>query len=227
MNQPPESYPEETLRKQAQAFPYPPTPNLQIKRKQRTVWPKRLGWALVLLIMSSMSIPAVRAQVGRWLQVGTILIGVDSATTTLPLPTPGQLTSLPTNSGELPTSPLLGPPDQMLQLEPYPHVQRLIWFTQGQTITLDLLDSQAWAGKTVLSLDDVTRTLVHYQPAVWLQGQRELIFFDPSTTQIYKTTTLSNTASLIWTDHDRTYRLETTNDLATMRDLAESFSQGE
>ncbi|GAA5530255.1 hypothetical protein [Herpetosiphon gulosus] len=226
MNHPPESYPEETLREQAQAFPYPPTPNLQIKHVRRAVWPKRLGWALVLLIISSISIPAVRAQVGRWLQVGTILIGVDSSTS-LPLPTLAQTTSLPTNSGRLPTSPLLGSPDQILQLEPYPHVQRLIWFSQGQTITLDLLDSQAWASKTILALANVRHTQVHEHAAIWLQGQRELTFFNPSTGQNYQTSNLSNTASLIWTDQDHTYRLETTSDLATMRDLAESFSQGE
>lgn len=227
MNQPPESYPEETLRKQAQAFPYPPTPNVQISQVRRAVWPKRLGWAVVLCIMLSLSIPTVRAQLGRWLQVGTILIGVDSSTTNVPLPTPAQTASPPTKPSGLPTSPLLGPPDQMLQLEPYPHIQRLIWFSQGQTITLDLLDSQAWASKTILSLDNVRHTQVHEQAAIWLQGQRELIFFDPSTAQIYQTSNVSNTASLIWADHDRTYRLETTSDLATMRDLAESFSQGE
>lgn len=227
MNQPPEPYPAETLREQAQAFPYPPTPNLQIRQVRRAVWPKRLGWALALAVMLSLTIPAVRAQVGRWLQVGTILIGVDSPTTNLPLPTPAQTASPPIKPSGLPTSSLLGPPDQMLQLEPYPHVQRLIWFSQGQTITLDLLDSQAWASKTIASLANVRHTQVHEQAAIWLQGQRELIFFDPSTAQIYKTSNLSNTASLIWADQDRTYRLESTSDLATMRDLAESFSQGE
>ncbi|ABX04233.1 MAG TPA: hypothetical protein DEF47_15935 [Herpetosiphon sp.] len=227
MNQPPEPYPAETLREQAQAFPYPPTPNLQIKQVRRTVWSKQLGWALALGIMLSLSIPAVRAQVGRWLQVGTILIGVDSPSTNVPLPTPAQTASPPIKPSTLPSSSLLGPPDQILQLEPYPHVQRLIWFSQGQTITLDLLDSQAWASKTILALANVRHTQVHEQAAIWLQGQRELTFFNPSTGQSYKTSNLSNTASLIWADHNRTYRLETASDLATMRDLAESFSQGE
>ncbi len=142
------------------------------------------------------------------------------------MPTSIQTEHLP-QAITLPTSPLLGQPDQVLQLEPYPHVQRLIWFSQGQTITLDLLDSQAWAGKTVLSLEDVTRTQVHNHAAVWLQGQRELTFFDPSTASVYQTTSLSNTASLIWNDDQLTYRLEANSDLATMRQLAESFSQGE
>ncbi|WP_110515657.1 hypothetical protein [Herpetosiphon llansteffanensis] len=225
MNQPPESYPEETLRKQAQAFPYPPTPQLQITRPHRSVWPLRVGVAVAVVLLLSFTLPAVRAHVGRWLQVGTIFIG-NQPPTMLPKPTQIQPSQDPITN-QLPTSSLLGPPDQLLQLEPYPHVQRLMWFSQAQTITLDVLDSQAWAGKTVLALDNVTRTQVHNQPAIWLQGQRELTFFDPGTTQIYQTTSLSVTATLIWTDDQRTYRLETTSDLATMRQIAESLSQGE
>ncbi len=60
MSQPPEAYPEESLRQHAQAFPYPPTPKLQISRAQRSVWPRRIGWALALGLLLSFSIPAVR-----------------------------------------------------------------------------------------------------------------------------------------------------------------------
>ena len=73
---------ERSLYEAGSAFPYPPTPDISGRVARRLAAPqprshRRLAWAaaiLILLIGSLFAVPAVRAQILDFLQVGVVRI---------------------------------------------------------------------------------------------------------------------------------------------------------
>ncbi len=112
----------------AEAYPYPPTPDIAGAVARRLAWSERprrrrfvprLAWAVVLLLVLSaalLSVPGVRAEILEFIQVGVIRIFLAE-----PTPTPG---SLPTPGGaaaETPTPgsrPFTGIPDSQSSSTP-------------------------------------------------------------------------------------------------------------
>jgi len=104
----------ERLTQTARALPYPPTPNLAAGLRQRLARrpaPRALrGWqlaalAVVLIILGLLAVPAVRAGVARFIQIGVVRILVGPVTPT-PAPTAmlSPLTATPTVTGTQPAT---------------------------------------------------------------------------------------------------------------------------
>jgi hypothetical protein len=90
---------ERSLYEAGAAFPYPPTPDISGKVARRLAAPqprshRRLAWAaaiLILLIGSLFAVPAVRAQILDFLQVGVVRIFLRPTSSPSPAPpTPSQ-----------------------------------------------------------------------------------------------------------------------------------------
>lgn len=127
----------------------------------------------------------------------------------------------------LPTEPAdLGPPDRVFLPEPSGHVAVLVWVdpqaTDQITLSLHILDSEAWVQKMV-NANQVNRTNVHGQPAIWLRSTHDLYFFNPDTGRDYAQSQVVTGNVLIWAERGLTYRLETSGSLAQAQRIAESL----
>jgi hypothetical protein len=132
----------------ARAFPYPPTPNLAVavsRRPGERPSPRVLrSWqvallALVLILLGLLAVPAVRAEVAKFIQIGVVRIFVGQATPTPAATAAGLFTATPTPAGP---RPLTATP----QLTPTP-IPSLLDSLNGETT---LAGAQAGAGFKVL-----------------------------------------------------------------------------
>ena len=80
----------------AQELPYPPTPQLTASRSAYGPRRKRVLVLLLVLLLSSLLVPQVRAAVGGWLRIGTVDLTTSEqpGSTPPPAPTPGLMPDL-------------------------------------------------------------------------------------------------------------------------------------
>jgi hypothetical protein len=229
------------VEKVARAFPYPPTPDfsqtLQRGASQSRFQARRLAWAagiaLIVLIGSALSVPEIRAQVQRWLQIGVIQIVVEEPTITpISLPFPSYLdlageTTLEAAREQvsfpirLPEA--LGAPDHVYVQDIEGDLVILVWLDPAQPLLprylMYQIDTNFWGIKVA---DTIRETRVNDQRAVWVQGEHVLEFAqDGEVTALHAR--LIESPVLIWTEGDITYRLEGNAPMETVVDIAETL----
>lgn len=254
------------LQKAASAFPYPQTPplhtavqaQLHAARSHPSPLPTnphphpRRGLALaallaLLALAAMLSVPAVRAALGRILQIGAVTIFVGetagelehpptAAPATSPAPTPeGTMTLEQARAAALfpiwlPDATVnLGAPDTIdLQQHADAGMQIIIltWFDPPQIETGRLVLYQInvveYAYK-MLPRDSLVETTVHTRPAFWITGEHLLQIPDFSGNMQERLVG----DVLIWTDGELTFRLEGAPTLEDAVRIAESLDAGD
>jgi hypothetical protein len=237
------------LAKQASATRYPPTPNIVLTVGARLAPRPLRAWtyalALILaLALAAWSIPPVRAQVLRWLQIGgvTLLLADETPSPAPPATSPPTATlSAPLNSrNNLPPNgevtleqarerfayPIAYPPGagapQHIYLQDLgsgPFVI-LLWVDplEARTATLALFILAPETQMTKGPLPAIVETTVNGQPAIWTDGLYR-VAFGPHHESVY----FVNDHALIWERDGLTYRLETGGTLAEAVAIAESI----
>lgn len=237
---------EETVRLLARAYDYPPTPDIAAAAPRLSGPPaaRRPAWqrpalvfaALLLLLALALSVPAVRAAVRDWLQIGAVRIVL-----TPPATMPAVTVTAPSLPGEplsrveaeavagfalrLPTAPPAGaPPDrfylQRLPLEPEASVVISVWDDPERPgeplLTLYQIASDNCCLKGAWGIGGA-ETTVGGQQAYWVEqehplqlGQSEGWLLVPD-------------AVLVWTDGVFTYRLESSLTVEAAVRVAESI----
>ncbi len=210
--------------------------------------------ALVILA-GLMAVPQVRAAVFEILRIGAIRIvpttptpaapaltptGAGPATTPSPSPTPlssvldlaGETTladararvSFPIRRPAYPSD--LGPPDHVFLQDLGGQVIVLVWMDRAQPdhvrMSLHELGPGTFADK--IRPPVVQETTVNGQRAVWTEGPH-LLQFSRNGQVIYDARRLVEGHTLVWTQGDITYRLETDLSLNDAVRIAESLSQ--
>ncbi|NJM06288.1 hypothetical protein HC891_08950 [Candidatus Gracilibacteria bacterium] len=236
---------DELLRRAARDFVYPATPNTRAflhssRQQQRAVHSRRMAMAIcvVLAVSCLFIVPEVRATVARVLQLGTVSILPDA---TAPASS-DQTRSLLDMAGELslseaqrrqpdllrlPTYPAdLGPPDRVFLQYIHGPALILAWLDpedpDAVTLSLHILSSDAFVQKTLFDQERTTillETDVNSRLAYWLEGPHLLENSDGEIR--FRRIVEGNT--LIWSDDERTYRLESTFSLDEARHVAESL----
>jgi hypothetical protein len=211
-----------------------------------------LAWGMfivVLLLAILLGVPSVRAAVVELLQLGAVRIYLTEPTpTTLPGETPAStkprpsatatpLASLINMAGEttlaqaqaqldfpirLPSVPPdLGPPDKVYLQDFEGPLVVLVWLEPDNPgkirLSLHLLGPNSFAGKG--GPETVEETTVHGQPALWVSGPH--LFWLRDRQAAIRRLVEGNT--LIWTEGEITYRLETNLSLAEAIKIAESL----
>jgi hypothetical protein len=236
-----------TFEKQVQrlvvAFEYPPTPDIAGKVRPLLTTPpqkifrpgRRLAWVLVLLLLavSLLAVPGVRAALVQILRAGgiTIFVGEETAVDGVPPLLSEQLPALtvPITLDEavarfpnmqLPT--VLPPPDDIvLHEEPvWDTAVIFLWrdAADPQQIALSLyqinVPQYAYKGGEMLEM-----TVVNGNQAFWLVGPHYFRLQDASAEEWL----FVEGSVLIWWDGNVTYRLEGAGSLAEARRIAESL----
>jgi hypothetical protein len=250
---------ETRLQKTAESFPYPPTPNvaLAVMTRLRQNPPQqasrqRLAWAaawVVLLLVTSLAVPQVRAAVTKLLQIGAIQIWVGEPTATAvplhlqpkvvitPTPQPATIadiagqTSLNIAQGradfdlQAPAYPSdLGPPDKVyLQERPYPKGQIFIfiWLNpkQPDKVRLTLYQIHAEDYAFKEDVEFVEETRVNREWALWVSGPHTLRLRNGR----LQPWLFVEGNVLIWQHNNITYRLESGLSLDEAIKVAESL----
>lgn len=247
--EPPANRIEAQLQQAARHFHYPPTPDIagEFGQQLTTSKPKRsaprvprAAWAalLALLILAGLLfVPQVRAAVVEFLQLGAVRIFLVEPTRT-PSPvappessleaTPTTLALLLNLAGEttleaaqaqvnfpirLPS--IMGPPDRVFVQNLNGPMVILVWLEPG--ISLHQLGPGVLISKVQPHL--IEETTVRNQPAVWVEGPYPLQLTNGS----YELRRVIEGHTLIWTEGDITYRLESSRPLTETRQTAESL----
>jgi hypothetical protein len=206
----------------AQAFVYPPTPNLAQRRSMPQAQKPRLAWALVIgvvVIGGLLAVPQVRAAVLEFLQIGGVQIFPTPPTLT-PAAPPTLLPTLLDLDGRttlaeaeaqasfpIPLPPEYGPPAYVfLQNFDGPFVI-LVWTDPGDptriALSLHAMMCNACVGKVQPTV--LASTTVNGQPALWAEGPYLVRLHGNNLDIRY----LVQGHVLIWADGPVTYRLET------------------
>ncbi len=237
-------------------FPYPPTPDLTaagteaLATNKRSQTPRRLQpiWVallvLLLLLVSTLSIPTVRATLLEWLQIGTVRIWLvepsptptaasrSLAPTTTPMSSVLDVagkTSLLTAQAQvnfpirLPTLPVdLGEPDYVYLQQAEGDMVILVWMEpeapKQVRMSLHLLGPRAFVWK--MQPPDVVEVQMRGTPAFWTQGP---YYIKVGSGQTWSSVRLVDGHVLIWTEGTITYRLESDLALADAIRVAESI----
>jgi len=225
-------------------------PRRHAARTRRTL--AAVGILMALLLTILFAVPQVRAAVLDWIRIGAvrIFIGEPASTPTfspgttttleptdLPMPTP--LSSILDLSGEttlaqaqkasrltilLPADPPdLGQPDHVFFQDLGGPVIFLVWTEAGQpqkvrlSLTESLSDMIIFQKIAPNSVEDAT---VNGKPAIWIDAPYFLMSGSGSSEF---TRLIAQGHTLVWTEGQMTYRLETAADLATAIRIAESL----
>jgi hypothetical protein len=223
---------ERELRGLAESIAYPTTPELAANVRARlperapTLWPRRLVLVAAVLgaaIVAGLAIPQARSAILRVFGIGAVRIEyVDK----LPAVEPqAQLDLGPKISADdapfrLLESPLLGEPDGVYvsgnvvtQLYGSPeHVRLLVTQIRGRALRPDIVKKVVG---TTTNTDFVSIAGLT-EPALWIHGAPH-IFLLPSAPERLAANTL------IWTQDDRTLRLEGAESLDEAVEIAQSF----
>ena len=227
-------------------------PNHRVRPAISLIRPLAWGMVtLVLLLVILLGVPSVRAAVVEFLRLGVVRIYLTEPTptsTTLPGETPAStkprpsatatpLASLIDMAGEttlaqaqaqldfpirLPSVPPdLGPPDKVYLQDFEGPLVVLVWLEPDNPgkirLSLHLLGPNSFAGKG--GPETVEETTVHGQPALWVSGPH--LFWLRDRQAAIRRLVEGNT--LIWTEGEITYRLETNLSLAEAIKIAESL----
>jgi len=232
----------EEIAETAVQFQYPSTPDIvgavqkrlqpqPVHQRKTLRWSVAVAFMLLLLSVSLLAIPPVRAAIVEWLRIGAIEIFVMEE---VPL-TETAVSSSITDLGEAMTlaeaqaifpEPLRHPAgwdaaspvysQQFLGRMPAITMQ---WQTDdGVTVTLSQI-AAPYLGMKWANGKQVVETAVHGQSAVWIEGPHPLQF---STGDFDMQLTVDSNV-LIWTEGTITYRLEGEVDRETAVSLAESL----
>lgn len=233
------------LREEAAAFPYPPTPDIaghvlaQQPRRASSLRPanygRRLAFAavvIVLLLLSLLASPPVRAAVLRALRIGAAQIFIDEAQP-LPAPdatsftNPGTAVSVDEAQAQFPEPLLrpagLGEADWVYMKDAFGRdpVVTMIWLAnemeERPQITLSQLAIPSFVQKWVGG-EQVRHLQINNQDAIWLEGSHLLRLEDP----FFSTVVIEDNV-LLWTNGKITYRLEGKLSLDEALMLAESL----
>lgn len=236
---------EDEMRRSAQQYAYPATPNLAARlaskgprpHTQRVVTRRRLAWALIFLAVALAGLAAVepvRAWVTDILRLGAVRI--------LPAPPTPQTISpaIPVHLGwsgktslaqavtelpfavRLPTLPAdLQPPDAAYLQDLNGPALLLVWMDNAQPrqvrMTLHALSSEAIAYK--MNPPAIEETQVNGQPALWTDGPYIVALGNGE----WVAERLVTGHVLIWTEEEITYRLESDLTLEEAVAVAESL----
>lgn len=243
----------EHLTKIAADFPYPQTPPIaqQVQRKQsqpalppvyrqRRRWATRWGWAtavviLLVLLLSLLAIPPVRAAILEFIQIGAVKIF--NTPPAQPAPTePLQKLSLGDIGTEITLAeaqeimPLLMPtvsnyavvPDAVYQqaLNEREAVITLVWFGNEARpqIALTQIGIPSFGIKWA-SGEQIVETAVNDLPAVWIEGPHLFSFAEFAFSDFVTV----DAQVLLWTEGNNTLRLEGDLTQAEAVGIAESL----
>ncbi len=237
-------------------FTYPPTPDLTaavteaLAADKRIPTPRRLQpvWVallvLLLILVSALSIPTVRAAVMEWLQIGTVRIWLAEPS---PTPTAASPSLAPTTTPmssvldvagkssllaaqaqvnfpiRLPALPAdLGEPDHVYLQQAEGDMVILVWMQPEEPdqvrMSLHLLGPGAFVWK--MQPPDVVEVQVSGTPAFWTQGP---YYIKVGSGRTWGSVRLVDGHVLIWTEGNITYRLESDLALADGIRVAESL----
>lgn len=250
---------EERLVKFTAAFPYPLTPDIAIRERQRLetrrnskIVQRRFALGLAVLfiaLVAALWISPVRAQILDWFRIGSVKIflveptptstDINSPGTPVPVITPTFLESILDLAGEttlhearlqtdfaiaLPSYPAdLNDPDHVFVQQFGGPVVTLVWMDPIQLENVRLTLSESDSEKAVfekIKPASLQETRVKDNPAVWVDSDYLLITRNGDATF---TRLIDQGHTLIWTDGEITYRLETDGDLDTALRIAESI----
>jgi hypothetical protein len=258
MNEPQRNLFEERIHSLAKGLDYPRTPDISgsVSRRLRIpasprFGPRWLAWSLVVLLIlcsSLMLIPAARAAILDFIQIGAVRIFRAEPTSVVPTgqefpvtatPVPQALIPMLENmAGEmtleqaqqtvdypllLPSYPsTLGPPDRVFVQDADGDMTILVW-TDPQHLdkvlmSLHFLPSGSWAIKK-MAPQNIQETTVNGQPAIWAIGPYPMLLSNGNVEFLR----MVDGHVLIWTEGDITYRLETDLSLDEAVKIAESL----
>lgn len=220
----------------ARALPYPATPNIarQVQRqlaappvRPRPTFRLAMAGLVVLLLAGLMTVPAVRAGVLEFLNLGAITVFFDEPATPLPISTPVALPDLPGRTTltlaqetmDIPLPSSLGEPDYVFQYDGVGQAATLVW--AGERVVLQLLSSQMMGMK--LQPTATIETEVNGNPALWITGEHALTLYDEGLGSLTGMTRIVEGNVLLWQVEDVTYRLEVELDLSEAIKLAETI----
>lgn len=233
MNQPID---ENKLQQLAASISYPATPNVvpavweQLEKKPASLairWQWTVAF-LLLMLVTAVTVPPVRARLVTLFRIGNITIFVDDdptlpASTPLPLPDLPGLTTLTDAqaSANFPISypPTLGEPDAVYYADDWQGLVTLVW--QEEQVVQQILGFNISGSK--LGIDFAEVTAVNNQPAFWLDTPHRLTLYDERIGPVNGLTRQVDGNVLIWTVDGRTYRLESGMGRNEMVALAESI----
>jgi hypothetical protein len=212
-----------------------------------------LAIALIFVVVVLFAVPPVRAAILNWIQIGAdrifLVAPTQTPTPTIPpgqtitprptsLPSPTPLTSILDLAGETTLSqaqaqafppllpafpPDLGKPDHVYLQDFGGPVVILVWMDKTQPVSVRLAISETNISGDLFQkivAPTVENTTVNGQPAIWVNAPYMLISGNGS----YEMNRLITTGhTLIWSDGQMTFRLETGEDLATAIKIAESL----
>ncbi len=209
--------------------------------------------ALLLVLAVLFAVPPVRAAILDWIRIGAVKIFLVAPTQTLTptslpgktetpmptsLPSPTPLTSILDLSGETTLSqsqaqgfplllpaypPDLGKPDHVYVQDFGGPVVILVWMDKKDPRAVRMSLSETNISGAIFQKivpPSVVNTTVNGQPAIWVDAPYMLISGNGN----YEMNRLiASGHTLIWTEGQITYRLETGDDLATAIKIAESL----
>jgi hypothetical protein len=221
---------EERLRAAARSLPYPPTPRLDLAKRpapHRRLALARLALLLVALLLALLAVPEVRAAALRLLQVGA-----PPTPAPFELDLPGRTTlaeaarslSFPVR---LPSEPAdLGEPDLVFTQDLGGDVLVLVWrdreHPERARLLLMTLTSRSYAEKLLHDPEQTTllgEAQVGDSRALWVRGPH--LFEAGGGELTLRRVVQGNT--LIWTEGELTYRLETGGTLDEALRIARSL----
>ncbi len=244
----------------AQAFTYPPTPDVRqpvIRRLARRPTSGR-RWlaaviALLFVLVVLFAVPPVRAAILDWIRIGAVKIFLVAPTqtptlTSLPgetetprptnLPTPTPLTSILDLAGETSLSlaqaqgfslllpaypPDLGKPDHVYVQDFGGPIIILVWMEKTQPPKVRLSISETNTSGAIfqkIAPTTIENTTVNGQQAVWVDAPYMLI---TGSGDYVMDRLIAQGHTLVWSDGQMTYRIETGDDLSTAIKIAESL----
>ncbi len=220
------------------------------KANRRLVW---VGALLALALAVIFGVPPVRAAILNWIQIGAVRIFTANPTpTATPTPAPGQTvtpqpTAFPTPTplasildlaGETTLSqaqaqgfplllpaypPDLGKPDHVYVQDFGGPVITLVWMDQSQPGKVRLAISETNISGAIFQKmipPTVVDTTVNGHPGVWVDAPYMLI---TGSGDYVMDRLIAQGHTLVWSDGQVTYRIETGDDLATAIKIAESL----
>lgn len=213
----------------AQNLLYPPTPALRpirpIRPQPRLRW--RRAWATILLVaLSSLLIPDIRAAIMEFFQIGVVTITLDG------VDTGGEPLNLDQVSGEttlnvaqtLVKFPIRVPPQDapdrvFVQGEA---MVIFVWITDSKIERALYQTSSDDAWRMVKSAETITHTSVSGRDAAWVTIDHPIEFIRDGVAQSELTHFVTGNV-LVWAQGSVTYRLETQASLEEAREFAESL----
>ncbi len=249
---------EDKMHAVAASFSFPATPDVRAgvrKRLARGITPKtvrRVRWAwaaliVLIVLVSLLAVPGVRAQIANFIQIGVVKIFPNAETPTptslpataasTPSPVPVFISSLQNLAGEttletaqktlkfparLPAyPPNLGLPDHVYLQTGDGQMLVLVWNDPSQPaqtlLSLQMITASYSIGKYQPQV--IQETTVNGHKAVWVEGP----YWFQLRNGAFDTRQIVEGNTLIWTEGEITYRLETASSLEEAVKIAESL----